>query len=93
MPAANLVVCNRVHPYSFTVFLLCHVRSVNTCAKREGCRYKLQCACLTDCSQIYNHRCVVAEQVVLCLFHKVVFSMVNILLLYSKIFIQPSLIK
>ena len=48
VPATHIVVCNKVHPYSFTAGV--------TCAKREPCRYKLQCACLTGCSQINNHR-------------------------------------
>ena len=60
VPATNLVVCNKVHPYSFPVS---HVRSVKTCPKPEHFCYKLQCACLFNYSQSYNHRCVVVEQV------------------------------
>ena len=32
VPETNLVVCNKVHPYSFPAF---HVRSVKTCLKPE----------------------------------------------------------
>ena len=56
VPATNIVACNKVHPYSSMWFLSLHVRSMNTCAKREHCRYKLQCADLADGSQYYNHR-------------------------------------
>ena len=54
VPATNIVV--KVHPSSCTVFQFPHMRSMNTRAERENCHYKLQCACLTDCSQNYNHR-------------------------------------
>ena len=60
VPATNLVVCNKVYPYRYLAF---HVRAVNTYAKRECFCYKLQCMCLTDCSQ----RCVIVEQVALLL--------------------------
>ena len=55
VPATNIVVCNKVHPYSCTMFLHLNMRSVNT-AKQKRCCYKLQFAGLKDCSQYYNHR-------------------------------------
>ena len=81
VPATNIVVCNKVRPYSGTVFLSSHMRSVNTCAKRERCRHKSQRASLTDCSQYYNHRVWQLSQLLFVLFHKPV-SLQRIFSLY-----------